>query len=427
MLGASKDMARDKTDAQRSNRRALLAREPLLLLAVVILTLYFARQILIPLALALTLNFLLAPAVIFLQKLKLGRMAAVGIVVLGAALIIATIGWVVANQLIGVADGLSDYQINIHNKVAALHAPTAGPLARAVESLRAIGQEITTVPKNEITTSTPAASRRRAVQSKQPTATPENPLPVTVIEPARSTLQSLRDVVVPIGKPLGEAGIVFIFTIYMLVKREDLRNRLLLLAGMGHLNLMTQALNDAAQRISSYLIMNFAVNASYGVVVAIGLYCIGVPNATLWGALAGILRIVPYVGTVIGATLPLLFALAVFNTWWPPLLVLLLFGVIEFSLSNFIEPWLYGSHTGISSLALLTTAIVWTLLWGWPGLVLSTPLTVCLIVMGRYVPQMSFLHTLLGRRCGTVRGGEVLRTTAGHGLSRGAPHRRYLP
>jgi hypothetical protein len=142
--------------------------------------------------------------------------------------------------------------------------------------------------------------------------------------------------------------------------------------------------------------MNFLVNGCYGLLVGVGLFFIGLPNATLWAVLAGILRIVPYVGTLIGAVLPLLFSLAVFNTWWQPLLVLLLFSALEFSLSNFIEPWLYGTHTGISSLALLTTAILWTLLWGWPGLVLSTPLTVCLIVLGRHVPQMAFLHILLG-------------------------------
>jgi AI-2E family transporter len=142
--------------------------------------------------------------------------------------------------------------------------------------------------------------------------------------------------------------------------------------------------------------MNFLVNAGYGVVFGLGLFAIGVPNATLWGAVAGILRVVPYVGTMIGAMLPFVFALVVSTTWWQPVLVLALFVTLEMVLSNFLEPLIYGSHTGISPLALVTMAILWTMIWGWAGLVLSTPLTVCLIVMGRYVPQMSFLHILLG-------------------------------
>ena len=219
---------------------------------------------------------------------------------------------------------------------------------------------------------------------------------------------------------------VFIFTMYMLVKREDLRNRLLLLAGMGQLNIMTQALNDAGERISRYLVMNAAVNAGFGAVFGFALFLLGVPYATLWGVLIGILRVVPYVGTLIGGVIPLLFTLAVFTTWWQPVTVLLLFLGLEAIVGNVIEPMLYGAHTGISSLALLATAIVWTLLWGWPGLVLSTPLTVVLIVMGRYVPQMGFLHILARRRGGAHSRGPVLRAPAGHGSVRGSQHRGQI-
>ena len=180
------------------------------------------------------------------------------------------------------------------------------------------------------------------------------------------------------------------------MKREDLRHRILLLAGIGRISLMTQALQDAATRISQYLVMQAAVNAGYGILFGSGLYLIGVPDATLWGALAGILRIIPYVGTATGLVLPLVVSIAVFSSWWPPILIVVLFLALELSATNFVEPWLYSSRTGISSLALLTMAIFWALLWGWPGLILSTPLTVCFVVLGRYVPQMSFLHTLLG-------------------------------
>ena len=182
----------------------------------------------------------------------------------------------------------------------------------------------------------------------------------------------------------------------MLLKREDLRNRLLRLAGLGQLNLMTQALDDAAGRVSRYILMQFLVNAGFGALFGFGLYLIGVPNPALWGVVAGILRIVPYVGTLVAATLPIALSLAVFDGWLKPLLVFLLVAGLELIIANFVEPWLYGAHVGISSLALLVTAVFWTVLWGPAGLILSTPLTVCVVVLGRYVPQLSFLHILLG-------------------------------
>jgi hypothetical protein len=219
---------------------------------------------------------------------------------------------------------------------------------------------------------------------------------VRIIDPDRSQIKDASQLALTILRPVGTIGIIIVFTIYMLLKREELRNRLLLLAGMGHISLMTQALQDAATRISQYLVMQLAVNAAYGFCFGAGLFFIGVPDATLWGVLAALLRIIPYVGTATSLILPLIVSFAISGTWWPPLLVLGLFLVLELSVTNFIEPWLYGSRTGISSLALLAMAIFWALLWGWPGLVLSTPLTVCMVVLGRYVPQMSFLHTLLG-------------------------------
>jgi hypothetical protein len=182
----------------------------------------------------------------------------------------------------------------------------------------------------------------------------------------------------------------------MLMNREDLRNRLLLLAGMGRLSVMTRALRDAAERISTYLAWQFVTNALFGLLFGIGLSLIGVPDATLWGALAAILRYIPYVGTGIAGLLPMIFAVAIFPHWQQVFEIVGLYGVLEFATANFFEPWLYGSRTGISALALLASAIFWTLLWGWPGLVLATPLTVCLIVLGRHVPQLRFLHVLLG-------------------------------
>src|SRR5277367_732755 len=381
------------------NKRGWLSNEPLLVLGLVLLTLYFARDLLIPLAMALSLNFLLAPAVIRLERLRVPRLPAVLLVVLLASSFIAVTGWVVVRQLLDVASDLPSYRQNIDDKLAAIHVPTAGLVGSAIYGIRILNQDLfgTKTPppppepdKGRIIRRNSHEPERQIPQTSQSNSTPAQ---VVVVQPPTSDFAYAQQLLKPVIKPL---GMVVIFTIYMLFKREDLRNRLLLLAGMGRLNVLTQALNDAAQRISSYLLMNVLVNASYGAVFGIGLYLLHVPNATLWGVLLGILRMVPYAGMIIGGGLPIGFAFAAFPGWWTPLFVVLLFIVLEITVSNLIEPWLYGSHTGISALALVTTAMVWTLLWGLPGLILSTPLTVCLIVVGRYMPQMSFLHILLG-------------------------------
>jgi predicted PurR-regulated permease PerM len=376
-----------KRNTVSRTRNGFLAGEPLLLIAVILGTLYFAQALLIPLALALTLNFLLAPAVLWLERVHIPRTPAVGIVVVVAFCLIAGIGWVVTSQLLGVAIQLPNYRTNIRDKIIAAHKPTEGSLGQAVKMIEDIGEEAIAG------TSSTAASQ---AADKTPRPETAKPTQVQVVEPVGNQFNAIRELVLRLLKIVGMGVIVLVFTIYMLEKREDLRNRLLLLAGMSHISLMSRALEDAATRISQYLVLQFAVNAAYGICFGGALYLINIPNATLWGVIAGILRVVPYVGTAIGCLLPLIFSFAVFPTWWPPLMVLTIFILLELITANFLEPWLYGSRTGISSLALLATAIFWTVFWGWHGLVLSTPLTVCLIVMGRYVPQLSFLHILLG-------------------------------
>jgi hypothetical protein len=180
------------------------------------------------------------------------------------------------------------------------------------------------------------------------------------------------------------------------MERNDLRRRILLLAGISRIRLLNQALQDAATRISQYLLFQVAVNAVYGALFGVGLFLLGVPNATFWGVLAGILRIIPYAGTAAGVVLPLIVCVGTSPSWAAPVLLISLFLALELTATNVVEPWLFSSRTGISSLALLVMAIFWTLLWGWPGLILSTPLTVCIVVLGRHVPRMSFLHALLG-------------------------------
>ena len=287
------------------------------------------------------------------------------------------------NQLVGVANELPRYQQNIHNKLEAMRAPGEGALGRATASIKDLATELTSV---EAPVAPPVPGDRGS-----------RPLPVQIVEEPANELEYLRDLAEPFLGPLGEFGMVLIFSVFLLIKQKDLRNRLFRLVGLDRLNVMTQALDDATQRVSRYLLMQLLVNACFGVLCGIGLYLIGIPYAALWGSVAGILRIVPYVGAVVSALLPFTLSLAVFDNWTHPLLVLLLFATLELVTSNFVEPWLYGIHTGISALALLLTAVFWTVLWGPAGLILSTPLTVCVVVLGRYVPQFSFLSCAVGR------------------------------
>jgi predicted PurR-regulated permease PerM len=342
--------------------------------------LYYARDILVPLAFALILAFLLTPVVTRLGRWGISRVPAVIVTVLLAMAVAGCAAWVIATELVDVASQLPLYRQNIHRKIEALRMPQTGPFARAAESLKAIGEELAETPET-VPTATPGAAR---------------PLDVRVVAPESSPLTAFWNFAKPSIAPLASTAIVLIFAIFILIEREDLRNRLLRLVGTGQLNMMTEAMDDAAKRVSRYLSLQLTVNACFGLILGVGLYLIGVPNYGLWGVVAGGLRIVPYVGTAAAGLLPIGMSLAVFDGWGHPLMVFVLFAVVELVTANLIEPLLYGSHTGISSLAILVAAVFWTALWGPAGLILSTPLTVCLVVLGRNIPQLGFLHVLLG-------------------------------
>src|ERR1022692_661589 len=365
---------------------------PMVMLFGTIAALYFAREILIPLAFALILTFILTPVVALLQKSRIGRIPSVVVTVLLTMAAAGCLGWIIAIQLVDVAKELPRYGQNIHAKMEALRIPTTGPLGLAANSLKEIARDLSSpgAPPPE-----PAPPAKNHTQSTAP-GTPGLPLPVQIVQQPADGSEYLRGLIQHVLRLLGLTGLVLIFTVFMLIKRLDLTHRLFRLVGLGQINLMTQALDDAAQRVSRYLLMQILVNAGFGTLFGFGLYCIGVPYPALWGVVGGLLRIVPYVGTTVAAALPIALSLAAFESWLPPLLVFLLFASLELIIANFVEPWLYGANTGISSLALLVAAIFWTVLWGPAGLILSTPLTVCVVVMGRYVPQLSFLHILLG-------------------------------
>jgi len=351
------------------------------ILIAVIAGLYLAREILIPLAFAITLGLVLTPAVDWLQKMRLGRVPAVALVMIVTVAGVGGVAWVIFNQLVEVANELPRYQQNIHNKLEAMRAPGEGALGRATASIKELATELMSV---------------EAPAPLGPGDRGGRPQPVQIVDQPANELEHLRDLAQPFLGPLGKFGMVLIFSVFLLINRKDLDDRLFRLVGLNQLNVMTEALDDATQRVSRYLLMQLLVNVCFGILCGIGLYLIGIPYAALWGSVAGILRIVPYVGVVVSGLLAFTLALAVFDNWMHPLLVILLFAALELVTSNFVEPWLYGMHTGISALALLLTAVFWTVLWGPAGLILSTPLTVCVVVLGRYVPEFSFLQILLG-------------------------------
>jgi predicted PurR-regulated permease PerM len=359
-------------------------------LALITAALYFGRDVLIPLALAVLVSFILTPSVQRLQQMRLGRIPAVLAVVVVMFGAVATLTWVMGRQLVSLAETLPRYEQNIRAKAASLHGNGSSAITQARRTVEHLQEEL------GIASPTVAPAPPSPPGGKTHPAAPAGPLPVTVVEPPESPLTVLRTTLFPLLGPLGTAGLVIVFVIFMLIQREDLRDRLLRLFGQGRLNASTQALDEAAKRVSRYLLMQSLINAGTGSAVGLGLFFIGVPNALLWGLLAGVLRYIPYLGPWIAAALPFLISLAVFPGWEKPLLTIGLFALIELISNNVVEPLVYGSETGISTLGVLVAAVFWTWLWGPVGLLMATPLTVCLVVIGRYVPNLQFLDVLLG-------------------------------
>ena len=346
----------------------------LMIASIVILALYFGRDLLIPLALAMLFGFLLDPAVSRLKRWGLPRMASAIVVVAFALAALGGLGMYLGSQVQQLSADLPTYQSTIRDKLRSLRKSANMPSAwdGVFKTYNTVEKEIASVD-----------SARARVQ-KVEVQTPDS-------KPTTRMLQWLGR----IAEPVTTAGIVLLFVILILLDRDDLRDRLLRLVG-GNLNLATDALDEASQRIGKYLRMQFIVNVSYGVPLAMGLLLIGVPGAILWGVLGAIMRFVPYVGPMMSAVFPLALAFAVDPGWNMFLLTLGLILLLELISNNVIEPWLYGSSTGLSTLSIIVAATFWTALWGPIGLILSTPLTVCLLVLGRYIPSLKFMEVLLG-------------------------------
>jgi predicted PurR-regulated permease PerM len=331
----------------------------------------------VPFTIAALLSFLLAPLCDGLEQFKLGRIPAVLVTAIFAFALIGFVVWTVAAQLNDVANKLPEYEENITTRLNSV----SDYVHEAMRKISRTSEQIGRISKPE---------------ESNDSAPEERPYPVRIITPLGESFQFAGQMAGTVVEVLCTVGVVIVFVGFFLMRREDLRDRFIRLVGRGQVTVTTQALNDAAGRVSQYLAMQLLINASFGLAVATGLYFIGIPNAILWGLLATALRFVPYMGAWIAAAIPILLSLAISTDWRMPTSTVALFVVLELIINNVLEPWLYGARTGVSPVAVLAAAVFWTWLWGGAGLLLATPLTVCLAVLGKYVPQLSFLDVLLG-------------------------------
>jgi predicted PurR-regulated permease PerM len=341
----------------------------------IIAILYWAQEVLVPIAVAVLLTFILNPVVSALERLRLGRVLAVSISAVLAFSILIGVGWLVVRQLGALAHELPQYRRNIREKIADLRDLTRGGVLERVEDTVA---EVKTELKKKETGSQEPQPRQVIIAAEEESGF--WPIPLTTG---------------PMVERAAAAGLAIVLVIFMLIQREELRNRLIRILGYGRLTVTTKALEEAGQRISRYLFAQFLINTGFGVAISVVLFLIGVPYALLWGFLAMVLRFIPYVGPWLAAIMPTALSLAYFPGWIIPLMVVGAFIVLELTTNLLLEPLFYGESAGVSEIAILIMAAFWTWLWGPFGLVLATPLTVCLVVFSKYVPEMTFVTVLL--------------------------------
>jgi predicted PurR-regulated permease PerM len=345
--------------------------------SIIIACLYIGGAILEPLIIAALLAFILAPVIRRLRGWGLWRVPAIVLTVVGAIALIAVLSATIVVQITQLAEDLPKYEANLRAKVRSLGgAPlTSGVLDRASGTLRQLQEEIT---------------------KQGPTTPGQKPLPVEVRQPEPRGLEAIANLVRPLLTPLATTALVILFLLFILLQREDIRDRFLRLAGTGDLQRTTAALDDAATRLSRFFLMQTLLNTGFGVVIGIGLWLIGIPNPVLWGILAGLMRFVPFIGAFIAAFFPIALATAIDPSWTMVGLTAALFIVTEPIAGHVVEPVLYGQHTGLSPVAIVISTLFWTVLWGPVGLLLAMPLTVCFVVLGRHIEALQFIEVLLG-------------------------------
>ena len=365
------------TQITKAASLAIIGIYRLLLSACIIASLYFGQYILTPLALAGLFAFLLSPAVTYFEK-WLGRVIATLIVVTTFGIFLALVGFILTNQIVEFSERLPSYKTNIENHLNSLNIPQSKEFNTFLETLEDL--------KNKLPGYNPKLSQ----------STDQRRINIIEESPSNSFSNLFREILTAILNVIGSVGFVFLLVIVILFAREDLRGRFIRLIGPRRISATTNAMSDASYRVTHYLMMQFFLNILYGVLISIGLYFLSIPNAILWGGLAAILRFIPYFGVFFAALIPIILAFAISASWSTPILTLLLFVILDFIVGRVLEPFLSGPTTGISALALVVSAVFWTLLWGPIGLLLSTPLTVCMVVMGRHIPKLAFIGVILG-------------------------------
>ncbi|CAL8980351.1 AI-2 transport protein TqsA [Rhodoplanes serenus] len=394
----------DRTPAQVAPAQVAPADSPtlaeLLTLAVgvvVVAALYLGRDVLVPITLAVLLTFVLAPLVRALRFLRLGRVPAVIAAVLVALAVLTSIGAVIGAQIAGLAADLPRYESTIRNKIDVVRDQTVGRVTRLVahlEQLRADDEADAPAPPNAREGTAPTGSQSPAAKAPAKNgAAPESEGTTGI-----PSLDTLQRYVSPVLSPLATLGIVLVFVTFILLQKEDLRDRFIRLFGSRDLHRTTVALNEAGHRLSKFFLTQLALNTAFGVLVTAGLYLIGLPSPLLWGIVAGLCRFVPYVGAWVAAALPLAVAAAVDPGWSMVAWTAALFIITEPLMGQVVEPVAYGHSTGLSPVSVLIATVFWTWLWGPIGLILATPLTLCLVVLGRHVERLEFLDVLLGDR-----------------------------
>jgi len=347
-----------------------------LTVVIVVAVLRLAQEVFIPLAMAILLTFLLAPLVGRLQGWGVKRSLAVIVSIALTLTVLSLLADIAFNQINDLVHELPDYQRQLHQNLTHIRGAVRGGVADVTSAIEQLGNEL---------------------QRVAPAAPPPNEVrKVQIIEPSPTPLQMVRDLIGPLVKPFGMALVVITLVAFMLLRLPDLRERLIRVLGKRNIHSTTEALGDAAERVSRYLAMQLLINSWTGLVVGVGLWALHVPHPVLWGGLALVLRFVPYVGIWSAMVIPFALSFAVSDDLSKPLLVLGLFGLLELFNYAVLEPWLYANHTGISPVALLLSAAFWTWLWGGIGLILAVPMTVCVAVMSKYIPQLEFLRVLLG-------------------------------
>ena len=342
----------------------------------IIASLYWAQAVLIPIAISILLTFLLTPVADALERLGLGRVFSVVLIVILAISCLAAVGWIITSQLTSVVNELPTYRQNIRQKIADIRGAGKGGV---IEQVQKTAEEV----------------KKELEKKDEPAKVQPRPREVIVQGEQSSTFWPIPLDIAPLLERLASGGLASALLIFMLIQREDLRNRLIRLIGYGRLTVTTKALEEASQRISRYLLMQSIINTSFGIAVGIALYFIGLPYAPLWGFVAAVLRFIPYVGPWAAVIMPSALSVIVFEGWMWPALVVTIFLALELVINMILEPLLYGESAGVSEVGLLVAVAFWTWLWGPIGLILATPLTVCVVVLSKYVPQLDFISVLM--------------------------------